>query len=178
MKNTNERYSIPTRVMHWAVAVIMIGMLALGVYMTGVELSPFKFQLYWWHKSIGAMVLVLFAARLIWRMINIWPHHPNHKGYERFLANVIQAFFYIAMIGMPMTGWMMSSAKGYPVSVFDWFILPDLIAPDQELGEILAELHTVCGYVLIGAILLHAAGAIKHHIIDRDDTLIRMLWGK
>lgn len=175
-KNTSNRFGAVSKGFHWVVALFMIGLLAAGLYMADLAPSPFKFSLYFWHKSFGIAVLALASLRLLWRFANIAPATPEtHKKWEKVLAKAAHVLLYACMFTMPLTGWAMSSAKGFPVSVFGWFTLPNIVAPNKGLGAAMAEAHELVAYGLIGLIALHAAGALKHHIIDRDPTLRRMI---
>jgi len=175
-KNTSKQFGIIAKSFHWITALIIISILALGLYMRDMDTSPLKFKLFFWHKSIGITILALIALRLIWRFINIKPAPlANHKAWEKKLTKIIHTLLYVCLFTMPLTGWMMSSAKGFSVSVFGWFTLPDLIEENKELGHLLHNAHNYAGDILIICIILHFGGAIKHHIIDKDSTLRRIL---
>ena len=154
-------------------------MIGLGLYMVRQDPSPFMFKLYFWHKSIGATVLALVALRLMWRLSVLYPAPlPSHRRWEKILAKTVHAFLYAALLALPLSGWIMSSAKGFSVSVFGWFTLPDLVDDNKSLAMRATEFHEITAYALIGFLCLHIGGALKHHIIDRDDTLRRMLPGR
>lgn len=175
-RNTVEKYGAVAKGFHWLMAALIVGLLCLGLYMEDLGRSPLKLQLVFWHKSLGIAVLALVVLRILWRFLNVPPSSlPNHKPWEKILARIAHAALYAGMIGMPLSGWAMSSAKGYPVSVFGWFTLPGITPKNHDLGEFMGEVHEVTAWILIGAIALHAAGAIKHHVIDKDSTLRRML---
>ncbi len=175
-KNTESRFGAAAQGFHWVIGLCVIGLLALGLFMTRLDPSPFMFKLYFWHKSIGITVLALALARVVWRLRNA-PPAPlgTHKPWEKTLAKIIHLLLYGALFLMPMSGWAMSSANGYPVSVFGWFTLPNIVAESKAVGAVAGTVHEYAGYALILAVGLHAAGALKHHLIDRDDTLRRML---
>lgn len=163
---------------HWGMAVLVIGLLGLGLYMEGQEPSPAVFKLYFWHKSFGIAVLGLIVARLAWRLSSIRPVPlPTHKPWEKKLAKATYFLFYLSLFIMPLTGWAMSSAKNFPVSVFGWFTLPGIYPESKEAAEFFVTVHVITSKILIGLIVLHAAGAVKHHVIDKDGTLRRMLPG-
>lgn len=175
-RNTMTRYGAVAQGFHWLVALLVIALLAVGLYMTGLKPGPDMFKIYAFHKSVGITVLVFAVLRLVWRLSNPHPQAlPTHQQWEKFLAKLVHVFLYFAIIGMPLSGWIMSSAKGFPVSVFGWFTLPDLVGPSKDIGKLANEFHELIAYALIAAIVLHVAGAMKHHIIDKDSTLRRML---
>ncbi len=176
LKNTSARFGAVAKFFHWTVALLVIGLLCVGFLMTSLKISPFVFKLFFLHKSTGITVLALMALRLIWRIYNPPPHSlPNHQPWEKALAKASHWFLYIALFLMPLSGWTMSSAKNFHVSVFNLFTLPDLVAPDPALAEFLEEFHGYLAWGIIIVLGLHIAGALKHHILDKDATLRRML---
>ncbi len=177
-RNTAEQYGIVAKGLHWLVAVLVIAMIGVGLYMSGQDPSPSLFQLYAWHKSVGITILLLAVLRLVWKLSGRRPSPlPGHRAWEKHLALAIHGLLYAALFLMPISGWIMSSAKDFSVSFFGLFTLPDLVSPDEDLAELAEEVHEVAAYALIAMIVLHFAGAMKHHLIDRDATLRRMLPG-
>ncbi len=157
------------------IALIVLCLLALGFYMVSLDFSPFKMDLYWWHKSFGTLVFFLVLLRLLWRFISPRPGHiETHQKWERVLAKIIHALLYIGMIGMPLSGWLMSSAGDFPHTFFDLFDMPDAVGKNKVLFELTEEVHEICSYALMIAVGLHGIGAFKHHFIDKDMTLLRM----
>ncbi len=175
-KNTPARWGAVAKGFHWLTALLVVGLLCVGLYMTGLDFSPDKLKLYGLHKAFGITVLALVVLRIGWRVFTPRPGEiETHKGWEVRLAAVIHFFFYAALIAMPMTGWIMSSAASYPVSVFGLFTLPNIVGPDENAVDLMKDVHEFLAYILIAAIILHVAGALKHHVIDRDETLRRMI---
>lgn len=177
LKNTRDRYGAVAKSFHWVIALLIIGMLCVGLYMTNVKLSlPDKMQIFGLHKSTGIVILLLASLRLLWRLINAHPIPlPGHRQWEKALAKAVHFLLYAAMFLMPLTGWIGSSAKGSSVSVFHLFTLPDLVGRDKGLADLMWGTHEIAAYSLIALIGLHFAGAMKHAVIDRDGTLRRML---
>lgn len=176
MKNTPDAYGIITKSFHWLMAILIISMLAVGLLMEDIGALSLKLKVYGLHKSFGILVLTLALARLGWHLYSKKPEFvPDLKKIERLAATVIHGFFYIGMVGMPISGWLMSSAAGRSVSVFGLFTLPDFVAKSEDLREIFGETHEILGYTLIIGILAHAGAALKHHFINKDRTLRRML---
>lgn len=177
-RNTTERYGGIAQGFHWTVAILVLSLLVIGVLMTDMKPGPDMFKVYALHKSVGITVLTLAVLRLIWKLSNPHPHSlPTHQRWEQILARMVHVFLYFAIIGMPLSGWIMSSAKGFPVSFFGWATLPDLVSPNEELSKIANRFHELTAYSLMAAIGLHFAGAMKHHVIDKDATLRRMVPG-
>ncbi len=174
LKNSENHYGIIAISLHWLMAILLIGMLSLGLYMTGLPISLEKLKLYGWHKEYGILALLLLIIRLVWRFTNITPR-LSLPLLEKFAARAVHWAFYGFMIAMPLTGWLISSAAGLPVSFFGLFVLPNLVEPNDHLMKLCGEIHEYLGYGLIATIILHVAAALKHHFINKDDILRRML---
>lgn len=171
-------YTRTARILHWLIGFLIIALICVGLYMSDLAPSPTKWQLYANHKSIGMIVLFLVGLRIIWRGL----HHPpaplvTHSKWERILARLIHIALYAAMIIMPVSGYLMSALGGYPVAIFG-LPIPALVDQDKLWGSVMKDVHEIGGNVLIGAIALHFIGALKHHFIDKDTTLWRMLWAR
>lgn len=172
--NTDDEYGAVARAFHWLTAFIIFGLIPLGFYMGEVAYGPEKLQLYVIHKSFGFLALFIVIGRLAWRVLNLPPSHlETHAPWERFLAGVTHFFLYAAVIGMPLSGWIMSSAGEYPVPFF-CIDMPNLVGKDEGIYKIAGAIHGYLAYALIIAVGLHVAGAFKHHFIDKDTTLMRM----
>lgn len=174
-KNTAQSFGVVARAFHWSMALVMLGLLALGFWMVWMPVSPFKFELYGWHKSFGLVILGFGVMRLFWRFMSVHPAAlPSHAQWERFLSITIHIVLYISIIGMPLSGWLMSSAGEYPVRFFGMFDMPVLSGKNEALYDLMKVVHELFSFALIGAIGLHIAGALKHALLDRDETLRRM----
>jgi cytochrome b561 len=151
-------------------------MLALGFFMTGLPLSPDKLQYYAWHKWAGVTVFMLVWLRLAWRLI--FPPPPlsaDLSNVVKLAAHAGHWALYALMVVIPLTGWLMSSAKGFQTVWFGVLPLPDLLAKDKALGEQLAQLHWALNVGLLLLIGGHAGAALWHHLVHQDNTLRRML---
>jgi len=119
---------------------------------------------------------MLAALRLLWRLLHRAPQLPAAmKPAEKILTRGNHALLYGLLFAMPLTGWMMSSAKNYSVSWFGRFTWPDLIGKNEQWFEILKSTHHLLGWLLLGTAILHIVAALKHHFWDKDDVLTRML---
>ena len=175
LKNSDTAYGDVAKLFHWIIGLGIIAMLALGLYMSDLPNEPSKFELFGLHKSIGITLLILMGGRVLWRLYTGAPNQlASHPAWERKLAICIHYLLYAAAILMPLSGWAMSSAGGYPVSLFG-LPVPALMSKNQALGNFFSAAHSVLGWVLIVSISLHVLGALKHVFIDRDETLKRML---
>ncbi|MEP7155964.1 MAG: cytochrome b [Betaproteobacteria bacterium] len=176
---TTERYTRTAMSLHWLIAVMLLISLSVGLYMTGLKLSPDKLKLYSWHKWAGVTIFMLVVLRCVWRLFHTPPPLPaSMPGWQKFSAEATHYLLYALMFAIPLSGWLMSSAKGFQTVYFGVLPLPDLLQKNQELGELLESVHKYLNYTLIGVIVLHAAAALQHHFIVKDDVLRRMLPGR
>lgn len=175
---TATRYSSPAIVLHWLVALLIFAAFPLGVYMHELPLSPRKLELYSYHKWIGITVLMLVAVRLSWRLTHTPPPLPSSvAAWQRRASGLIHGLLYVLMVAIPLSGWLMSSAKGFQTVWFGVLPLPDLVSKDRELGELLTEVHKILNFALLASVILHVAAALQHHFIERQPFLQRMAWG-
>ncbi len=164
--------------LHWAVALLIFVAFPLGLYMQDLPLTPQKLKLYAFHKWIGVTVFMLAAARLAWRLAHPAPPLPPHlPAWERRAAAGVQAALYGLMLAVPLSGWLMSSAKGVPTVWLGLLRLPDLLPRDEALGEVLRWVHLGLNLTLATLVAVHVGAALKHRFVDRDDVLRRMLPG-
>lgn len=176
LRNTANRYGLIAISFHWAIAVLIIGMLALGLYMVDLPISLSKLRLYGWHKEFGILVLLLATLRISWRLSGQVPPLPGYMGwFQQTAAKLAHYAFYFFMFAMPITGWFMSSAAGVSVSFFGLLTLPDLVSANKELTSLLASIHGWMAWVLIALIAVHVSAALSHHFYYKDDILRRML---
>lgn len=172
----NMHYTRTAKSLHWLMAVLFFGLLALGFYMADLPLSPTKLKLYSWHKWAGVSVFLLVWLRLAWRVTHQPPALPaSMPKLMQLLAHAGHLSLYLLMIAIPLSGWLMSSAKGFQTVWFGVLPIPDLLAKDKALGNLLQSVHENLNLLFIAAIVGHIGAALKHHFIDRDDILKRML---
>ncbi|EKD74287.1 MAG: Cytochrome b561 transmembrane protein [uncultured bacterium] len=176
IKNTSSHFGLVSIFFHWIMAILIIALLIIGIYMTRIPISPLKLKLFRWHKELGVLVFMLVILRLMWRLSNITPTLSSLPLWERLAARSVHWVFYGFMFVLPITGWALSSAAGIPVSFFGLFILPNLVSPNEELRLLLTQIHMWLAYCLIAVLCLHIAAALKHHFINKDEILRRMLW--
>jgi len=175
----SERYTGTAIGLHWLIALMLLGSLSVGLYMTGLKLSPEKLKLFSWHKWAGVTIFMLVAIRLVWRLFHRPPALPaGMPAWQKFSAEAAHYLLYALMFAIPLSGWLMSSAKGFQTVYFGVLPLPDLLQKDPPLGELLTTVHEYLNYSLIAIVLLHAAAALQHHFIVKDEVLRRMLPGR
>lgn len=176
LRNTTTRWGSVTQLLHWLIVALIITQVTLATLAEDLPLGMKKLAMYARHKSFGITILGLVVLRLLWRWTNPTPELPTTlKPYERVLAQVTHAALYLLLFAMPLTGWMMSSARGFPVSWFGLAQLPDLVPRNRGLYETLKSTHDNLALVLYGVVGLHVLAALKHHFVMRDDVLRRML---
>lgn len=177
LANQSERYGWVQIALHWLIAVAVFGLFGLGLWM--VELTYYSS---WYrtapdiHRSIGVIVVSLMLFRLVWRWLNpkVQPL-ASHKTWEVKLAHITHVFMYLLIIALGISGYMITTANGQPLMVFDWFAIPAINFGIEYQEDIAGDLHELFAWSLIGLVGLHIAGALKHHLIDKDHTLRRML---
>jgi len=171
-----NRYTHTAVALHWLIALIIFGAFPLGLYMHDLPLSPHKLQLFSYHKWAGITVLLLAVLRLLWRLTHRPPPLlPGMPRWQEIAAQAVHHGLYLMVLVVPLSGWLMSSALGFPVVWFGVLQLPDLIGKDKALGETLKLVHEWLNYGMAAMVAAHVAGALKHQLIDRDATLARML---
>jgi cytochrome b561/polyisoprenoid-binding protein YceI len=176
IRNTRERWGSLSQLFHWLIVVLILVQAALGLTGMLLPLGMEKLAVLARHKSIGMTILGLAALRLLWRWVNPTPPLPsNLRPLERWLAHFTHVSLYVLLFAMPLTGWIMSSARGFPVSWFNLFQLPDLVPKSRTLYDAMVTTHAALAIALAAVVALHVAGAIKHHFVLKDDTLRRML---
>ena len=176
LRNTSQTYGTVAKTFHWLIFLLIAGMVAVGFIMEGMAKGPDAFKLIGLHKSTGMVVLFLVSLRLMWKAANVAPLLPvSLHVFEKFLAHAGHFALYVLMFAMPLSGWAMSSAAGFPVSVYGWFVLPDLVAPDNTLKHQMIDLHGFLAWTLIVMVSLHVLAALLHHFYYRNNVLVRML---
>ena len=176
--NTRDQYGLIARLLHWLIFVLVIGMLMGGSALSFLPSGGFKSFAVGAHKSIGIVIFVLMIGRLLWRRYNPQPRALDANPVLNYIAQVLHICLYILLLLQPLVGILMSQAFGHPVAVFGGFELPSLVWHSPLLGNFFLMVHGVTAVVLMVAIAIHAAAALKHHFIDRDRTLMRMIKGQ
>lgn len=169
-------YSAPAVALHWLMAVLLVGLVIVGVYMHGLPPSPWRLHLFAWHKWAGVTAFLLLLLRAAWRGTHRPPPLPASMSQPmRIAAHVGHAVLYVLMLAVPLSGWLMSSAKGFQTVWFGVLPIPDLVARNKELAASLLEVHQSLNLLLGALVAAHIAAALKHQFMDRDGVLGRML---
>jgi cytochrome b561 len=175
-QSSPTRYSAVAQAFHWLVAALIVTQFVLAYSADDLPIGAHKLALLARHKSFGMTVLMLAILRLLWRLRHPPPELPlGMTALERMLARATHIAFYVLLFAMPMTGWLMSSAKNYSVSWFGFFTWPNLIGKNETAFNLLRSTHHLLSDVLFAIALLHILAALKHHFWNKDHVLLRML---
>jgi cytochrome b561 len=170
------RYTTTAIALHWLIAILIVGGFTLGLSMVGLPLSRQKLQWYAWHKWIGITVFLLSCARLAWRWRHPPPAHPpTMPPWQVGAARFAHGLLYALLLVIPLTGWLYSSATGVQVVYLGLVPLPDLLPKDKALAAFLRTCHVSLNFTLLALVCIHVAAALKHHFLDGDSVLTRML---
>lgn len=171
MREAYDRYSNVSILLHWLIAGLVVANILVALAMEGNR------GLFPWHKSIGISALVLTLLRIGWRLSHPWPPLPERMaGWEKAFARFTHIAFYVLLLAVPLLGWATVSAGRGTGEVFgfiQWFDLP--VPKSRELNDSLGEAHETAVWLTLILVACHVAGALKHHLFDRDVVLHRML---
>lgn len=173
------QYTATAKALHWIMAFALIALFVLGIYMHDLAFSPLKLKLYSCHKWAGVCIFLLVLVRLAWRVTHRPPALPDTmRPIEKLLAHGGHHTLYALMIVIPLSGWLMSSAKGFQTVLFGVWPLPDLLEKNEALGETLEQIHMGLNLFFAAVVIGHVGAALKHHFVNRDNVLTRMLPGR
>jgi len=170
------RYTKTAIVLHWLVAFLIFGAFPIGLIMSDMSLSPLKLKLFSYHKWLGVTVFILAVARLAWRATHVPPLLPGTMPvWQQRAAQGVHHVLYLLLFLIPLSGWLMSSAKGVQTVYFGVLPLPDLVGKDKALGHLLQVVHETLNYGMLALVIVHIAAALKHQYVDRNGVLARMV---
>ncbi len=173
---TEQHYGAAAKWLHWLIALMVFGLIGVGLYMVEQRISPQTIRLYMTHKSIGLTVLLLMLLRVGYRIKNRPPALPvATPRWQKVAAHISHIGLYTLLFAMPISGWLMNSASGFPMKYFGLFRVPNLIARDQAQLDFFKAAHGYMAWTLIALIAVHVMAAMQHHFINRDTILRRML---
>lgn len=176
MKENSKPYTKTAILLHWIVALLLVGVIGLAYLLEAFPEESAGFAtVIGLHKSIGIAILALSLLRLIWRLFNKPPAMPESTPlWQRVAAHAVMSSLYVLTILTPIVGWAMVSADGQTTSFFGMFDLPSLLAESENAAEQLEELHELLANMIIGLVILHVLASLKHQFINRDSLLSRM----
>jgi cytochrome b561 len=174
------RYTLTAIVLHWLLALLLVGLFCVGVYMADLPFSPTRLKLYNWHKWCGIVVLTLSLVRLLWRLTHRPPELPAQvvagmPAWQQAAHHATHGLLYVLFFAVPLIGWAYSNAAGFPIVVFGVLPLPNLLEADKALAELIKPWHGYAAFALAGLVVLHVLAALKHQLVDRDGLVQRML---
>ncbi|WP_120512990.1 cytochrome b [Photobacterium salinisoli] len=175
MKKAVNHYDWVSVTLHWASAVVIIGLFAVGLWMVDLNYySSWYTVAPHWHKSVGLTLAAVTLFRLLWKTVKQQPAIEG-EAWEKALAKLAHLIIYVLLFGLFVSGYLISTSDGRGIDVFDWLTVPSMgeLFPDQS--DVAGEIHEYLAYALIGLAALHAVAALKHHFINKDNTLKKML---
>lgn len=161
--------------LHWLSGLLILCGFALGVWMVDQPIAPSTLRAYGYHKWIGITVFLVAFARVAWRWGHPAPPPLAMPEWQRRAATLTHVLLYALMLAIPLSGWLYSSATGIQVVYLGLVPLPDLVAKDKSLAAVLKAVHLTLNLTLLALVVIHAGAALKHHFVDRDGVLRRML---
>jgi cytochrome b561 len=171
-----EQYGRVAIALHWLTAMLIVGSFTVGLSMVGLPLGRQKLQWYAWHKWIGITVFLVTCLRLAWRAGHAAPLPlATMPAWQRRASVLVHGALYVLLLVIPLSGWIYSSSTGVQVVYLGLFPLPDLVPKDRALARALLAVHLTLNFTLFSLVCIHTAAALKHHFIDRDTVLTRML---
>lgn len=177
LHNTDQRFGVVSIIMHWLVALAVMALFGLGFYMVDLD-----YYHEWYrsaphlHRSVGLILFVLVCGRLVWRFVSPPPRAlPTHQPWEKVSAQLTHWALYLLLLTAMVSGYLISTADGSSIEVFDWVAVPSLTGDREHLEDVAGEVHYWATWALVVLAGVHALAAIKHHVFDRDETLRRML---
>ena len=176
LQNTDQTYGSVAKFLHWVIALGIIGLIIMGFCLHSIPASK-QYLFYTLHKSFGLTILFLMVIRLIWRLQSRNPRLPSSTpAWQKLASRTVHLFLYIAALGMPISGWIMSTAAGHSPN---WFFLVTLKAPgidqNRQLTHIASDIHHIGAFIIATLIIIHIGAALKHHFINKDNVYIKML---
>lgn len=178
LSSAAARYTGTAIVLHWLLALLIVGTFALGVYMHDLPFSPTRLKYYSWHKWAGVTILLLSFLRLAWRLTHRPPADVAMPGWQATAGHATHHLLYALFFIVPLVGWAYSSAAGFPIVWFGVLQLPDFVPVDKALAEAIKPWHERSAMLMAALVVLHVAGAVKHQFIDRDGLIDRMRFSR
>lgn len=171
-----QAYVVPARALHWAIALLVLMVIPLGITMLRVPEGTTQNQLFDLHRSVGMTIFALAAFRVLVRVFN--PPPPRTDAVPLWMwraADAVHYALYALILAMPILGWVASNAFGAPVYYFGLFELPRIVGKDEPLSELIGKIHQVLGFVMAGLVVIHVGAGLWHGLVRRDGVLSRML---
>ena len=176
LANTKERYGPVAIALHWSMAPIVIGLFALGLYMGTLEyVDAWYTRAPHLHESFGLITFALLSLRTLWTLVNTTPEAVPMPAWEHMTAVAVKYLLYLLLFGLTISGYLISTTDGRAIDLFNWIEVPALYHGIEDQEEIAGSIHAILAWVTMAVVALHFMAAMKHHFIDRDAALTRML---
>ncbi len=177
LRNSPGRFGAVHATLHWLVALAVFGLFGLGYYMVDLTYYDEFYRLGpHIHRSIGILLFLTVVLRMLWRLLDTTPSVlATHSGFEVLSARVAHGLLYLLLLTAMVSGYLISTADGSAIRVFDWFEVPSVTGQVKGMEDVAGDVHYWATWALVVLAVLHGLAAIKHHLVDRDDTLRRML---
>lgn len=177
LTDTKTHYGLISKIIHWTIALLIILLIVLGWWMVDLGFyDPYYHKSLTWHKSLGLIVGFIVGLKLLWRLINKPPDpQASLTTFERAASKVAHKALFVAMLVLPLSGYLISTSQGAPIEVFTWFEFPALLTVADSIRDIVIVVHFYAAYATLGVVLIHASAAIKHQILDSKGTMKRMM---
>jgi cytochrome b561 len=174
IRDSKESYGIVSRVLHWGMAIAIFALFALGLWMVGLDYySPYYKSAPDLHRSAGILMFAVLLLRIAWRLANVKPDRAALTPLERQASRLVHAGFYVLLVALMLSGYLISTADGRSIEVFNWFSVRSL-GKTEGLEDAAGIVHEWVAYAVMALAALHAAAALKHRIFDRDKMSNRM----
>ncbi len=175
MSSQPTQYNLVSRLTHWISAIVVIGMFGVGIWMVDLSYYSTWYQTApHWHKSIGLLLAALTIFRVIWKMVTVSPIVEG-SSLERLMAKVAHLFIYVDMFVLFISGYLISTEDGRGIDVFNWFTVPGAGALFEGQSDLAGLIHLYAAWALIITAAIHALAAFKHHFVNKDNTLRKMI---
>lgn len=174
IRDTKERYGLVSILLHWVMALAVFGLFALGTWMVRLDYySPYYVSAPDLHRSAGIILFAVLCLRIVWRFSNIKPDQAALTGFERRASRIVHAAFYVLLVVLMLSGYIISTADGRSVEVFNWFSVPSP-GKSEGLEDAAGFIHEWVAYSVMALAVLHASAALKHRLADKGSGSNRM----
>ena len=177
IKNTAEHFGLVAKLVHWVIALLILGLIWLGWYMVGLSYyDPWSQDSLIAHRALGMIVLGLALFKVLWLIVSPTPDPlPSQKPWEHKASHLVHWILFLSMFVIPITGYLISTSEGAAVPIFNWFDIPALFVVEESTRDLAIDIHYYVAYAILVVAVIHASAAVKHQFVDRDGTLKRML---
>jgi cytochrome b561 len=176
LRNTVNSWGTPAKLLHWGMAALILAQIGLGLTAANWRVSPLKLELFFWHKSVGMLIVLFVLIRLLWRVCNPTPVLPaGTPRWERITARLSHLLLYLLMFALPLTGWIVNSASNIPFRIFSLIPLPAIVAPDKLTADLFTLIHRSLFAMITVVLTVHIGAALWHHFVKGNNVMARML---